>query len=89
MSGSVQKNINARVLTAAELAVPPVAVVREFSRTVGPMHRLQASYVREAGALSATRDALLPKLISGEIRVPDTADVAEAIAPAAEELAGT
>jgi len=33
------------------------------------------------------RDALLPKLISGEIRVPDTNDPEEVIGPAAEQLA--
>lgn len=39
---------------------------------------------REANALQAIRNALLPKLISGEIQVPDTADPDEAVA----EIAG-
>lgn len=79
MSGSVQKNINARVLTAAEMVSPPFAAIEQFGSTVGPMHKLQASYIREASALQAARDALLPKLISGQLRVPVSDDADEVI----------
>lgn len=46
-----------------------------------------ATLIHERRALTDLRDALLPKLISGQIRVPDTADPEEVIGPAAEELA--
>ena len=49
------------------------------------MARILAS---EIASLAATRDALLPKLISGETRVPDTTDSEEVIGPAAGQLAG-
>jgi type I restriction enzyme S subunit len=42
---------------------------------------------RESRTLGTIRDALLPKLISGEIRVPGTSDPEEVIGPVAEELA--
>jgi hypothetical protein len=35
----------------------------------------------ESHPLTATRDALLPKLVCGEIRVPDTSDSGEVIGP--------
>lgn len=41
----------------------------------------------ESRSLAAFRDALLPKLISGAIRVPATGDPAEVIEPARAELA--
>lgn len=44
---------------------------------------------QESRTLTALRDTLLPKLISGEIRVPDTTDPEEVIGPAAEQLAQT
>jgi type I restriction enzyme, S subunit len=43
---------------------------------------------RESRSLADIRDALLPRLISGEMRVPDTADPEEVIGPTAEQLAG-
>jgi type I restriction enzyme S subunit len=88
MGGSVQRNINARVLVAAPLAVPPDDVVQSFAQLAAPLYDRQASTVRECAVLAAVRDALLPKLISGQIRIPDTADPEEAIGRAAEELAG-
>lgn len=42
----------------------------------------------ESRSLAAIRDALLPRLISGQIRVPDTTDPEEIIGPASEDLAG-
>jgi hypothetical protein len=45
-----------------------------------------ASLEAESGTLSRLRDALLPRLISGEIRVPDTADPVELTEPMAETL---
>ncbi len=87
MAGSVQKNINARVLVAAPILMPPVAEATSFAELVDPVYRQQALVVRESSTLSALRDALLPKLVSGEIRVPDTTDPEEVIGPAAEALA--
>ena len=40
----------------------------------GPIEAHQTRLASEADTLATIRDALLPKLISGEIRVPDTAD---------------
>jgi type I restriction enzyme S subunit len=35
--------------------------------------------VRQSTLLSATRDALLPKLISGELRIPDAEKMLEEV----------
>lgn len=43
---------------------------------------------REARTLTAIRDALLPRLVSGQVRVPDAADPDEVIGPAVEEATG-
>ena len=85
MSGSVQKNINARVLTAAPLVIPDEEDLVMFARSVGPIYHYQASLIREVSSLVSIRDTLLPKLVSGEIRVPDTNDPDEVIGPAAAQ----
>jgi hypothetical protein len=47
-----------------------------------------AGLTHESRTLATVRDTLLPKLISGEIRVPDKDDPEEVIGPAAERLVG-
>ena len=70
-SGSVQANMNAKVIVGASLTVPPKAVLDAFLREVLPLRQRLVANVRESRTLAALRDALLPKLISGEIRVKD------------------
>jgi type I restriction enzyme S subunit len=52
--------------------VPPAPVLSQFLRIVEPLYRRMLNNVIETNTLAAIRDALLPKLISGEIRVKDT-----------------
>ena len=70
-SGSVQANMNAKVIVGASLTVPPKAVLDAFLRAVLPLRQRLVANVRESRTLAALRDALLPKLISGELRVKD------------------
>lgn len=56
-------------LAAMKIVVPPSAVLAEFEVTVGPMiDWLSGSFARQR-TLRATRDLLLPRLISGEIEL--------------------
>jgi len=60
------------------LAIPSSALARAFSDTVRPsVDRIIAS-IHESRTLATVRDALLPKLISGEIRVPQAERMLEA-----------
>jgi type I restriction enzyme, S subunit len=62
-----------------QVVVPPPPIELEFDRIVGPiLDRLRAALF-ENRALAATRDALLPKLMSGEIRVKDAEKIVEAV----------
>ena len=59
---------------------------REFdARGRAAVRPAPRSLRRESETLAQLRDALLPKLISGEIRVPDTADPDEVIEPVADD----
>jgi type I restriction enzyme S subunit len=68
------------------IAVPPVAVARKFSDLTRDAYARIKGMIFELRTLREIRDALLPRLISGEILVPDTNDPEEVIGPAAEEL---
>jgi type I restriction enzyme S subunit len=53
------------------VAVPSVATVEAFEEEVKPiLDRIREALV-ESRTLATLRDALLPKLISGELRVTD------------------
>jgi type I restriction enzyme S subunit len=70
-SGSVQSNMNARVIVGASLVVPCTSLMEAFLSAVLPLRRRLVTCVRESRTLAALRDTLLPKLISGELRVKD------------------
>ena len=52
-------------------AVPVVAVAHQYADQVGPMRELSEKLEAEIERLRATRDLLLPRLVSGEIDVSD------------------
>jgi type I restriction enzyme S subunit len=72
IGGSAQPNASAQVLARAELVVPTPEIARQFAEIVAPLDRRIAVNNDESRTLVALRDALLPKLFSGEIRVSDT-----------------
>jgi type I restriction enzyme S subunit len=54
-----------------EIALPPEALAQAFTDIVRPRVDRIIAAIHESRTLAAVRDALLPKLISGEIRVKD------------------
>ena len=57
-------------LTRPLIAVPPHALVERFDAIVAPMFDQQEALTAESKTLAALRDTLLPKLISGDLRLP-------------------
>jgi type I restriction enzyme, S subunit len=63
------------------IAIPPRAVARAFTSRIRPMIARTVAAIHEARTLANLRDALLPKLISGELRVREAeGGVVEAVA---------
>ena len=56
-------------LQDAQVIVPSAAVLREADHVVAPLHDIQAQLMIESRKLAAMRDYLLPKLLSGNVRV--------------------
>jgi type I restriction enzyme S subunit len=73
-------------LSEAVVPLPDAEAIANADDVLDSLDGHRAMLVREAATLGEIRDALLPKLISGEIRVPDTTDPEEVIGPAAEAL---
>ena len=67
--GSVQNNLNTTILKEYELSVPPRDLVDRFDREAGIIVDKIRRNIKQLRTLERTRDSLLPKLLSGEVRV--------------------
>jgi len=56
-------------LSAAKVVVPPKPLLKQLSRHIAPLINLIVQLKISARTLAALRDALLPNLISGELRL--------------------
>jgi type I restriction enzyme, S subunit len=69
--GSVFDTITRDTLTGVAIAVPPARVVDAFEAHVGSAVLRIRTCLLESRTLAALRDTLLPKLISGDLRVKE------------------
>jgi type I restriction enzyme S subunit len=69
--GAAYPAVRPDVIAATPIVRPDNEMFDRFSRVVGPLLAKIAQHARESRTLAALRDALLPKLISGELRVMD------------------
>ena len=78
--GAAYPAVRPDVVGATEVAIPGQATLRAFSAITAPLiNRLEANK-RETRTLSQTRDLLVPKLMSGEIRLREAEKAVEAVA---------
>ena len=74
-TGTVFGAINRKQLARLPLRQPQTDIVRAFERLVYPWDQTIRLRTAEVDTLTALRDALLPKLVSGELRVNDAGPV--------------
>ena len=73
--GSVFDTITRDTLESIEVTLPPIGIIGWFESAISsPMERLK-QYNEETHSITMLRDTLLPKLISGKIRVSDVASI--------------
>jgi type I restriction enzyme S subunit len=70
-NGSTFQEISKSNFRPLPVVVPTAEVLEAFDGPVQSFHRRIVSCEREAHALAALRDTLLPMLISGDLRVKD------------------
>jgi type I restriction enzyme S subunit len=78
---SGRQRVPAGSLAHFRVAVPPKATAEVFGRAVKPRFARASAAVRESRTLTALRDVLLPKLISGELRTGDAERFLERACP--------
>ncbi len=70
-NGAKMPRVNWKDLAAYELVVPAQDVAEAFTAAVQPLLNRMAANVFEAKTLATLRDTLLPRLISGQLRLPE------------------
>ena len=78
--GSVFHNMNKTSFENLRLVYPGQEIARTYSHTVSQMHDRILANEYESDTLAQTRDLLLPKLMSGEIRLAEAEKTVEAVA---------
>jgi type I restriction enzyme S subunit len=69
-TGTKMPRANWNDIARFEVALPPDSLAAEFTATIRPMIDRIIANIHESRTLAELRDALLPKLLSGELRVP-------------------
>ena len=76
--GAAYPAVRPDVVAGTRAAIPPVALAKAFSERVDTIFERIAEAREEAEVLGALRDTLLPKLITGQLRVPVNLPTSEA-----------
>lgn len=70
-SGAGVPSLNRNHLSSLPVSIPPPALQEAFAAQVAPMQALRESLASACAELTKTRDLLLPRLISGKLRVDE------------------
>ena len=69
---SGRQRVSGELITKYEMAIPPVTFTKQFCRFAQPVMEYIKRISFENYTIAALRDTLLPKLISGEVKVKNT-----------------
>ena len=75
--GTTRATLNAKTLSGFPIVIPPLNIAEIFSSYISSLRARVVANTSETESLISLRDALLPKLLSGEIRVDEAAEILE------------
>ncbi|WP_250130325.1 restriction endonuclease subunit S [Jeotgalicoccus sp. WY2] len=76
-TSSIATAVNSKIIKAMPILVPDIKTLTKFQEIVSPLFNSIRSYQLQNKNLIELRDTLLPKLMSGEIELPDDLEVDE------------
>ena len=76
-TGTKMPRVNWQDMARYEICLPDIRIAEVFSRFVRDSVGMICQNILQSGTLATIRDALLPKLISGEIQVRDAEKLVE------------
>jgi type I restriction enzyme S subunit len=78
--GAAYPAVRPDVVVATSVPSPDIPALKAFSAATGPLVDLMESKKQESVTMVRIRDLLLPKLMSGEIRIRDAECIVEDVA---------
>ena len=78
-NGSTFMEISKKAFRPLPALVPPAELVAEFSAVAGALFSRVVQNERQAQTLASLRDTLLPRLISGQLRLPEVEAMIERV----------
>ena len=78
-AGTKMPRTNWKDMGRYPLALPPKSLVKAFQDHIAAFHQRISLGVRQNRRLAGLRDTLLPKLLSGEIELPEAEGIAEEV----------
>ena len=79
-NGAAQQNISKAIVAAYRVVVPGNSLLAAFNNSAQSLHDSIRLNSEKAHTLSALRDTLLPRLISGQLQLPDVGQLSESLA---------
>lgn len=76
-NGSTFMEISKKAFRPIPALVPSAEVLAAFEQVVGPLFERLVANERQAQTLTRIRDTLLPRLISGQLRLPEAENLLE------------
>lgn len=73
-TSSIATAVNSKIIKGMKILLPINEHIKNFSTIVKPIFDLMESYSNEIDSLSQLRDTLLPRLMSGELKITDIVD---------------
>jgi type I restriction enzyme S subunit len=70
-NGAKMPRVNWKDLAAYPICIPPVEIATRLNEAIRPLIARMAANTHQAKTLAALRDTLLPRLISGQLRLPE------------------
>lgn len=83
-TGTIYPSVNRAQIVSLPAPKPADDAIEKFEALAKPIYDLIGARAREQAHLAAARDTLLPKLVSGAIRVPESYDPDDALGTVAE-----
>ncbi len=74
-TSSIATAVNSKIIKGMKILLPTNERIKNFSTIVKPIFDLMESYSNEIDSLSELRDTLLPRLMSGELKITDIVDM--------------
>ncbi|AXY08012.1 restriction endonuclease subunit S [Bacillus thuringiensis LM1212] len=76
MNGSSgRQRVKAETLAQYKIAIPPLQLIKQFTDIADANMRMMTNLKLQINKLEKLRDTLIPKLLSGEIEIPDELEV--------------